>query len=169
MEKTIWRKIKSRFMLLTSELGELTYDDNRETDNWCIVSGRLLKLIFLSVQGNGHKWKDKMAWTHFISPPVPLVLNHSLRSFEQGLSNNEKPRNTDIERTWMGRKGIIGLTFPKPYVKSGEWSEGRLSCFWIGVKGYFWQDVHCEPEVLSIWEKYFRILDALGQGPEKRK
>lgn len=50
-------------MLLTSELGELTYDDNRETDNWCIVSGRLLKLIFLSVQGNGHKWKDKMAWT----------------------------------------------------------------------------------------------------------
>lgn len=36
-------------MLLIFELGELIYDDNREIDNWCIVSGRLLKLIFLSV------------------------------------------------------------------------------------------------------------------------
>lgn len=68
-------------MLLTSEFEELTYDDNKEADNWCVVSGRLLKLIFLSVQGNGQKGKDEVAWIHFIFPCVPLVLNCTLMSF----------------------------------------------------------------------------------------
>lgn len=66
---------KEQIMLLASEFEELTYDDNKEADNWCIVSGRLLKRICLSVQRNGHQGKDKVSWTHFIFPYVPLVLN----------------------------------------------------------------------------------------------
>ena len=65
---------KKQIMLPASEFGELTYDDKGEPANWCLMNGRLQKLMFLSVQRNRHKWKAKIAWTHFIFPYVPLVL-----------------------------------------------------------------------------------------------
>lgn len=51
---------------------------------------------FKVYKGNEHKWKDKMAWTHFVLLYVPLVLNCTLRSRAQGPSNNEKPRNANM-------------------------------------------------------------------------